>query len=186
MNEFNYSGENTLLYLLQMVKNIFVRKESGKGLTANDYTDADKETVDKLKNYTPPTASQDIDADKQDRTKYATPYAVNQYVGTKLGGALVYKGSIPFASLPALAKENVGHVYNITDAFTTTENFVEGAGHEYQAGQNVAVAEVSEGVYRYDVLSQPINLAEYVRGDEMHEITNEEFDELWDSVFTEA
>lgn len=184
-NKYNYSSENTLLYLFQMIKNAFVRKETGKGLSTNDYTNDEKAAVERWKNYTAPTASQDIDADKTDQTKYATPYAVHRYIGTKLGAALVYKGSCAFADLPALEAENVGHVYNVTDPFVTTANFIEGAGHSYAAGQNVAVAEDSEGVYRYDVLAQPIDLSGYVQAEDMHEITNEEFDALWDSVFTE-
>ena len=178
-NEFNYSGENTLLYIFQVMKNFFVKKESGKGLSTNDYTNAEKEKLNGLQ------ASQNISADKENQTKYATPYAVHQYIGTKLGAALVYGGSIPFASLPALSAENVGHVYNITDAFTTTQNFIEGAGHSYGAGQNVAIAEPSEGIYRYDVLSQAINLTEYAKKEDLQEISNDRIDELWNSVFTE-
>ena len=223
--KFNYSGENTLLYLFQMIKSMFVKKESGKGLSSNDYTTAEKNKLAGLSNYTLPTgsasvkggfkvgagltvegdtlsatgggvadsvnwsgvigrpeASTDISADKTNNTKYATPAAVHGYVGTYLASALTYKGSIAFASLPALEAKNKGHVYNITDAFTTTANFIEGAGHQYAAGQNVAIAEVSSGVYKYDVLSQPIDLSGYVQNDDMHEITNEEFDALWDSV----
>lgn len=227
-NKFNYSGENTVLYLLQLVKGMFVKKENGKGLSANDYTTEEKNKLAGLKNYELPTASADtkggvkigaglvmegdtlsatgggvadsvnwsgvigrpeasanIDADKNDSTKYATPAAVHQYVGTKLGAALTYKGSIAFAKLPPLTAEYAGHVYNITDAFTTTENFLEGAGHSYAAGQNVAIATVADGVYRYDVLAQPIDLSGYVLADDLHEITNEELDAIWDSVFTE-
>lgn len=229
MNNFNYSGENTLLYLFQMIKNAFVKKENGKGLSSNDYTTDEKNKLAELKNYELPTASSstkggvkigaglvmegdvlsasgggvadsvnwsgvigrpeasvNIDTDKADQTKYATPYAVHQYVGTKLGSALSYKGSIAFASLPALAAENAGHVYNITDAFTTTANFLEGAGHSYAAGQNVAIADAGGGVYRYDVLAQPVDLSGYVQQGDLHEITNEEFDVLWDSVFGEG
>lgn len=228
-NNFNYSGENTLLYLFQLIKNVFVKKETGKGLSTNDYTTAEKKKLEGLKNYELPTAaadvkggvkigaglvlegdvlsasgggvadsvnwsgvigrpeaSTDISTDQTNQTKYATPYAVHQYVGTKLGAALSYKGSIAFADLPALTAENAGHVYNITDAFTTTANFIEGEGHSYAAGQNVAIAAVEDGVYRYDVLSQPIDLSGYVLADDLHEITNEELDALWDSVFTEG
>lgn len=227
-NKYNYSSENTLLYLFQMIKGMFVKKETGKGLSSNDYTTAEKEKLSGLQNYELPAgtaavrggfrvgagltvegdvlsasgggvadsvnwsgvigrpeASTDIGADQTDQTKYATPYAVHQYVGTKLGAALTYKGSIAFADLPALTAEYAGHVYNITDPFTTTENFLEGAGHSYAAGQNVAIATVADGVYRYDVLAQPIDLSGYVRSENMHEITNEEFDALWESVFTE-
>jgi len=222
---FNYSGENTVLYLLQLVKGMFVKKESGKGLSSNDYTTAEKEKLAGLNNYELPTASADtkggikvgagltmegdvlsatgggtadsvnwtgvvgrpeastdIDADQ---TKYATPYAVQRYVGTHLGAALTYKGSLVFAELPALTAEVAGNVYNVTDAFTTNENFLEGTGHSYAAGQNVAIATIEDGVYRYDVLSQPIDLSGYVLKEDMHEITNDEFDALWDSVFTE-
>ena len=229
MNNFNYSGENTLLYLFQMIKNVFVKKETGKGLSTNDYTTDEKNKLAGLKNYELPTASADtkggvkigaglimegdtlsatgggtadsvnwsnvigrpeastdIDADKTNSAKYATPAAVHNYVGTKMASALIYKGSVTFANLPALSAENVGHVYNVTDAFVTTANFLEGAGHSYAAGQNVAVADAGNGVYRYDVLAQPIDLSGYVQQEDMHEISNDELDELWESVFGEV
>lgn len=227
MGKFNYSGENTLLYLFQMIKNTFVKKEDGKKLSSNDFTDAEKQKLNGLENYTLPTgsstvkggfkvgaglsvegdtlsasgggvadsvnwsgvigrpeASTDVATDKDDQTKYTTPYAVHQYVGSKLGAALQFKGSIAFASLPALTAEVAGYVYNVTDDFTTTENFLEGAGHTYAAGQNVAIATVSDGVYRYDVLSQPIDLSAYAKTEDFTEIENSEFDSLWNSVFT--
>ena len=90
-----------------------------------------------------------------------------------------------FASLPALSAENVGHVYNVTNAFVTTANFLEGAGHSYAAGQNVAVANAGNGVYRYDVLAQPIDLSGYVLAEDLVEIDNAAFDELWNSVMGE-
>ncbi len=52
------------------------------------------------------------------------------------------KGSIAFANLPAtLTSSMLGWVYNIYDDFTTDSRFVEGAGSEYFAGENVAVVE---------------------------------------------
>lgn len=129
-----------------------------------------------------PEPSTDIGNDKTNTTKYATPAAVYGYVSAYISSALTYRGSISFASLPALEAKNKNSVYNITDSFTTTANFIEGAGHSYGAGQNVAIAEVTTGVYKYDVLSQPIDLSGYVEDSDMHEITNEEFDALWESV----
>lgn len=75
----------------------------------------------------------------------------------------VYKpaGSIAFIDLPALTSDNEGKVYNITDEFTTTNNFVEGAGKKYSAGQNVVIIKDSEGVYKYDVLSGIVDLSNY-------------------------
>ena len=66
----------------------------------------------------------------------------------------VYKpaGSVAFAALPALAEDVLGNVYNVTDAFTTTANFVEGAGNKYPKGTNVVVVKV--GLYKTTVDEQ--------------------------------
>lgn len=61
-----------------------------------------------------------------------------------LDGAFIFKGSSAFASIPATpTAAMVGYVWNITDAFTTDSRFVEGAGKDYPAGSNVAVADLS-------------------------------------------
>lgn len=58
------------------------------------------------------------------------------------------KGSVAFANLPAtLDATKRGWVYNVYDDFTTDSRFVEGAGSEYFAGENVVVAEVSPDAY---------------------------------------
>lgn len=69
----------------------------------------------------------------------------------KGGGTYIPKGSVAFASLPTtLDNTMLGWTYNVTDAFTTDDRFVEGAGVAFPAGQNVVVVEPSEGVYKYD------------------------------------
>ena len=74
------------------------------------------------------------------------------------------KGSVAFANLPAtLTSSMLGWVYNIYDDFTTDSRFVEGAGNEYFAGENVAVVEYEAGVYKLDVLSGYIDLSNYPR-----------------------
>lgn len=61
------------------------------------------------------------------------------------------KGSVAFANLPTtLTEDMLGWTYNVSDAFTTDSQFVDGAGIAYPAGQNVVVVEASEGVYKYD------------------------------------
>lgn len=72
----------------------------------------------------------------------------------------VYKpaGSVAFASLPALSADVLGDVYNVTDAFTTTANFVEGAGSKYPKGTNVVVVKVGDA-YKYDVLAGFVDLS---------------------------
>lgn len=61
------------------------------------------------------------------------------------------KGSVAFANLPTtLTEDMLGWTYNVSDAFTTDSQFVEGSGVSYPAGQNVVVVEPSTGVFKYD------------------------------------
>lgn len=104
--------------------------------------------------------------------------------------ASVYKpgGSKAFAELPtsfnnaqppSSAPSFLGKVYNITDAFTTTDLFVEGAGKEYPAGTNVVV--IHDGsVYKYDVLAGFVDLSGYVEKGNI--ATDAEVDELLDEL----
>ena len=89
----------------------------------------------------------------------------------KINGALssVYKpaGSVAFASLPTPGADVLGNVYNVTDAFTTDERFVEGAGDEYPADTNVAVVQTGSdpAAYMFDVLSGFVDLSGYLTTD---------------------
>ena len=69
-------------------------------------------------------------------------------------------GSIANISLlPPLTASNLGYVFDVADAFTTTADFLEGVGIEYPAGTNVAIVEPTSGVYKYDIFAgnfQPI------------------------------
>ena len=63
---------------------------------------------------------------------------------TGLKGAFVYRGSIPFASIPATLTESMaGYVYNINEDFTTDNRFVEGADKKQKAGTNIDVVDLS-------------------------------------------
>lgn len=79
-------------------------------------------------------------------------------------GALTPSGSVAFANLPALSAASANHVYNVTDAFTTTADFVEGAGKSYPAGTNVAIINTGTAespVYKYDIYGSFIDLSGY-------------------------
>ena len=106
-------------------------------------------------------------------TDYLTPAQVDSAIDSKISSVYTPKGSIAFASLPTTAEGLVGDVYNITDAFTTTAAFVEGAGQSYPAGTNVVC--VKEGsAYKWDVLAGFIDITE---------LTTTEVQTIWDSVF---
>lgn len=62
--------------------------------------------------------------------------------------AIVFKGSAEDVdALPALNTVKAGWMYNIVNADLTTDDFVEGEGHEISAGENVAAVELELGTY---------------------------------------
>lgn len=84
-------------------------------------------------------------------------------VSSTLRGAYQVKGSATLATLPTLTAANEGFVYDMSEAFTTTADFREGAGKAYPAGTNVVVASVGSNAYKYDVLSGFVDLSGYVQ-----------------------
>ena len=97
-----------------------------------------------------------------DTTQIATTAYVKNEVDSKLSSTYKAKGSVAFASLPALIAANEGNVYNVTDAFTTTNDFVEGSGKSYPAGTNVVIVNTTGTTYKYDVLSGFVDLSGYL------------------------
>lgn len=80
----------------------------------------------------------------------------------------VYKptGSVAFNNLPTLSGDVLGNVYNVTNSFTTTNDFIEGAGKVYPANTNVVVVNTgtsSSPVYMFDALSGLLDLSGYQR-----------------------
>lgn len=98
---------------------------------------------------------------------------VQAAISSAITGVYTPKGSIAFASLPTAATGNKGWVYNVSDAFTTTAAFVEGAGHSYGAGTNVVCVDAGSGSYKWDVLAGTIDLTE---------LTADEVQTLWNSI----
>lgn len=102
-------------------------------------------------------------ADSTDVYKKTETYSQTE-VDDKVAAAVssVYKpaGSSDFAALPEPAKAILGNVYNINDAFTTDDKFVEGTGKKYPAGTNVVVVKVGTD-YKYDVLAGVTDLTDY-------------------------
>lgn len=161
-----------------------VDKVSGKGLSTNDFTDTLKA---KLENQADNPFNSFI-------TNAAYKYGSTTTNGTISSGvsvldlsdfakkadiASVYKpkGSVAFASLPTLSNASVGDVYNVTNAFTTTSSFIEGAGKSYPAGTNVVVITSNNTKY-WDVLAGAIDLSPYQLIADLVAITNAEIDTI--------
>ena len=82
----------------------------------------------------------------------AVTMQLNNRIKAQVAAAYHPAGSVAFANLPELSKANEGLLFNVSDAFTTTADFLEGAGKSYPAGTNVAVVKSGE-VYKYDAMS---------------------------------
>lgn len=102
-----------------------------------------------------------LSTNKADKDSVYTKTETDSQIKSAISSVYKPAGSIAFIDLPALTSDNEGKVYNIIDEFTTTNNFVEGAGKKYSAGQNVVIIKDSEGVYKYDVLSGIVDLSNY-------------------------
>lgn len=130
------------------------------------------------------TSHQDISG-KADKSTTLAGYGItNAYTKEQVDGMIssLYTpgGSVAFANLPTADEDHLGMVYNVTDAFTTTASFVEGAGKNYSAGTNVVVVSV-DGNYKYDALAGFIDLSGYAKASDITAITNAEIDAILDT-----
>lgn len=132
------------------------------GAEANVQSDWNQTTTtadDFIKNKpTIPTDLSDLTNTGQD------PYATMSDVESAQVGALKPKGSVTFANLPQLTAANLNNMYNVTDAFTTTADFVEGAGKSYPAGTEVAI--INNGTdqnpdYKYSAMGGVVDMSAY-------------------------
>lgn len=71
----------------------------------------------------------------QERANYW--YQQAQAIAESFSGALRPMGTVTFENLPPLAQADSGDMYNISNEFTTTSDFVEGAGIVIPLGTNV-------------------------------------------------
>ena len=105
-----------------------------------------------------------------------TDTAISSAVKAAIAGVYKVKGSVAFAALPT---EEVaeGDVYNVTDAFTTTDEFVEGADIEYPAGTNVVAVDI-DGTMKWDCMAGTYDFSEFMLKSDLVDITSEEIDEI--------
>lgn len=76
-------------------------------------------------------------------------YEQAKAISESFSGALRPMGTVAFANLPAVTSASAGDMYNISDEFVTTSDFVEGAGITEPAGSNV----YKTGAGKWDVLA---------------------------------
>lgn len=76
-------------------------------------------------------------------------YEQAKAISESFSGALRPMGTVTFANLPAVNSASAGDMYNISDEFVTTSDFVEGSGITEPAGSNVYKTEAG----KWDVLA---------------------------------
>lgn len=109
-----------------------------------------------------PTKVSDLTNDSGFQTATQVENAIDQHLSA------VYKAAGSVASISALPSPSanyLGYVYDVESAFTTTADFVEGAGVDYPAGTDVAIIAVQSGgttTYKYDALSGSVDLSGYI------------------------
>lgn len=103
-------------------------------------------------------------------------------IDNKLSATFKPGGSVTFTNLPTLSAANLGKILNVTNSFTTTADFVEGAGKTYPAGTNVAIVDVgtsSSPSYKYDIQGSFFDLSGYVEESDLGLATTGEIDALF-------
>lgn len=169
-----FLDENGLLYLWGKVKTLVggkVDKVEGKGLSANDFTSAEKTKLAGLENYTLPAATADV----LGGVRVGAGLTINQGLLSATGGGTAdavdwdnvqnkpdlalksdltslyrYKGSVTnYASLPA-ANNQVGDVWNVEAtgmnyAWTGEDWDALGQSFEIQAITNAEIDQITSG-----------------------------------------
>ena len=124
-------------------------KGDDSGITANDLWAAIKEV--KAAYEAADTTLTEKFGEYYNKTE--TEGKIDEKINVAISTTYRAAGSIAFEALPTLAASEEGKVYNISNEFTTTENFVEGAGKEYPVGTNVVCIDVGTDEYKWDVLA---------------------------------
>lgn len=110
--------------------------------------------------------------------KTETDGKIDEKISVAISSTYKPAGTIAFESLPALAATEEGKVYNVSNAFTTTENFVEGTGKSYPAGTNVVCIDVGEDEFKWDVLSGFVDLSAYATTESLNTALGNKVDKV--------
>lgn len=138
-------------------------KDDDSGITANDLWAAIKEVKAAYE-------AADVTINKKFGEYYnktETESKIDEKINVAISTTYRAAGAVAFEALPALAASEEGKVYNITNEFTTTENFVEGAGKTYPIGTNVVCIDVGADEYKWDVLAGFIDTSTFVTDTEL-------------------
>lgn len=193
-----YIDQNAFLYIWQKITNIFVKKESGKGLSTNDYTTEDKNKLAQLENYSLPTASATVKggikvgtgltmdgevlsvagggtADSVDWSNITNKPDLNEKVNTSVLGqangvaTLDESGKVPSVQLPS-------YVDDVVEGYFFDNKFYNDEAHTSEITGEVSkiyIDVVSNLSYRYGGTTYTV-----ITSCDMIAISNAEIDEI--------
>lgn len=133
---------------------------------------------------TVPTKTSDLTNDSD----YQTGTEVDAAIASAITAAYKPAGTKTVAELVSalLIADNLGNVYNMTDAGTTTADFIEGAGKPIRIGDNVGICDFGTGGthdYKFDLLSGFVDTSDFVTTGDMTTIDNATIISAVDTAF---
>ena len=149
-------------------------KGDDSGITANDLWAAIKEV--KAAYEAADTTLTEKFGEYYNKTE--TEGKIDEKINVAISTTYRAAGSIAFEALPTLAASEEGKVYNISNEFTTTENFVEGAGKKYPVGTNVVCIDVGTDEYKWDVLAGFVDTSAFVTDTDLTDELNTKVDKV--------
>lgn len=193
MSEIKFTGKNTLIYLLTLIKNNFVKKDGNKVLSDNNLSNELLEKINtnvntietvsvnntklipddsKNINITIPQISTDITADNASDTKTTSPKAVAQYVTKAISSiqGIEYKILVEGEyenGVPSLISGAPGVIYLVPNGETSNNSYIEF---------------IWDGFKFEKIGTTDVNLDGYLLESELVEFTNEEIDEIYASL----
>lgn len=168
-----------LNYAAQVQKRTFAKKEDGKSLVANAEIEklagvAEGAQVNTIETVKVNGVALEATGKAVDIT-VMTDEQVQQKINAAVSSAYKAQGSATLETLPAADAVQVGHVYDMSEVFVTTDAFREGAGKEYPAGTNVVWTE--DG--KWDCLAGIVDTSGFVKTSDIGEITDEEIEAMY-------
>ena len=137
--------------------------------TNSDNIKTNKENIEALQTTTGELSSSVVTL----QSKLGTAESNIEELQNIVSNVYTIKGSIAFENLPT--EINIGWVYNISDDFITTDNFIEGAGIQCKAGTNIVVVNIGTNeapIKKWDILSLGTSI-DYASTDDIKNIFSE-------------
>jgi hypothetical protein len=163
------SRDSDTIYVCTDTGNIYLGNT--KLFESNAYIDSS--ITGKIVTFTTHGANGTTGTDTLDLSTFQTAAEVQDAISASLSAVYRPAGSISANVIPNhnflitryLIEEKVGCVYNVDGAFTTTDDFVEGAGNNYPSGTNIVVINAGTSAspsYKFDVLSSFMDFSGYM------------------------